>query len=235
MYRHVDLGWHWRAYRARQRWQLTRQAIARWLALPEALPSSLILLGGSAGWMMSGEFLARFERVLLIDLDPLAPWLMRWNHRPTLRSTRLQFRHWVGDAHQLLPRALAEDRQACVLFDNFLGLDSMYTGNLEVTAERLRRVHEQVSGRWWGSVHDRLSGPGTSQWQLAPCWARPWTLNAGQALPQQQMLQAVQAQGEWIDHGTEAVLPSPVATTLIPWPIVPGRWHWLQAGWVPPG
>lgn len=234
MQRHVDLGWHWRAYRARQRWQLTRQAIARWLDAPAVLPTSLILLGGSAGWMMSSPFLARFERVLLIDLDPLAPWLMRWNHRHCLRGEAVELRHWVGDAHELLPKALAEDRQACVLFDNFLGLDSMYTRDLQATAQRLRRVHEQVQGRWWGSVHDRLSGPGTSQWNCAPCWDQDWSLSAAQPLPQQRMLQSVQAHGEWIDHGTEAVLPAHVSSLLIPWPIVAGRWHWLQAGWVAP-
>jgi hypothetical protein len=28
------------------------------------------------------------------------------------------------------------------------------------------------------------------------------------------------------------VLPASAASTLIPWQITPGYWHWLQAAWV---
>ena len=239
-----EIPWHWRAWRARARWAGTRQRIEQWLlsldpghvssSVSDAWPQGLILLGGSAGWMMSDAFLKRFRRVLLVDLDPLAAWLFRLNHRAALTASGPAFNFWQGDAHDILRDALAWDPQACVLFDNFLGLDSMYTGDLTKTEKRLRRIAGLMKGRLWGSVHDRYSGPGTRDWASAACWQHNIRLAPGEAFPQQEMLASVQGYGEWLDHGTDAVLPPSISTHLIPWPIVPGRWHWLQAGWVVP-
>ena len=92
-----EIPWHWRAWRARARWAGTRQRIEQWLlsldpgqvssSVSDAWPQGLILLGGSAGWMMSDAFLKRFRRVLLVDLDPLAAWLFRLNHRAALTAS----------------------------------------------------------------------------------------------------------------------------------------------------
>jgi hypothetical protein len=42
----------------------------------------------------------------------------------------------------------------------------------------------------------------------------------------------VGGRGTWGDHLTRQVLPASATSTLIPWQITPGYWHWLQAGWV---
>jgi hypothetical protein len=230
-----DWHWHARAWMARQRWAATRDRLARWMASIDAapdVPQELILLGGSAGWMMSPAFLARFKSILLVDIDPWAPRLFRLRHGATLRRHAVRLDFLCGDVHELLDQALAAQPQACVLFDNFLGLDSIYTRNLEVTARRMRGIRQRMRGRLWGSVHDRLSGPGTADWRDAACWARDWTSRSGHELPQQAFFASVQAQGPWLDHHTEHVLPPGLNTHLIAWPIVPGRWHWLEAGWV---
>lgn len=230
-----DWHWHARAWMARKRWAATRARIERALLGIERaaeVPDVLLLLGGSAGWMMSPTFLARFERILLVDIDPWAARLFRFNHGRVLTERGIVQDFWRGDVHALLDRALAEHPKACVLFDNFLGLDSIYTRSLEVTARRMRELRRRMKGRLWGSVHDRLSGPGTTDWAAAACWGQEWSVASSEPLPQREMFKAVQAQGQWLDHHTEAVLPPGVDTQLIPWPIVPGRWHWLQAGWV---
>lgn len=196
------------------------------------VPQELILLGGSAGWMMSPAFLARFKSILMVDIDPWAPRLFRLRHGATLRRHAVRLDFLCGDVHELLDQALAAQPQACVLFDNFLGLDSIYTRNLEVTARRMRGIRQRMRGRLWGSVHDRLSGPGTANWRDAACWARDWTSQSGHELPQQAFFASVQAQGSWLDHHAEHVLPPGLNTHLIAWPIVPGRWHWLEAAWV---
>lgn len=230
-----DWHWHARAWAARRRWAATRERLAQWLAsiaqFP-AVPEELLLLGGSAGWMMSPDFLARFRTIVLLDMDPWAQRLFRLNHGGTLRrhGVHLSFMH--GDVHALLDRALADHPGACVLFDNFLGLDSIYTRSLEVTERRLRGLKKRMHGRLWGSVHDRLSGPGSPQWASAACWSQAWHALSAQPLPAQAMFRSVQAQGEWMDHHTREVLPPGIDTRLIAWPIVPGRWHWLEAGWV---
>jgi hypothetical protein len=230
-----DWHWHARAWMARQRWAATRAQLACWMgAIAERpqVPDHLILLGGSAGWMMSPDFLARFASILLVDIDPWARRLFALRHGATLRRYAVQMDFLRGDVHEVLDDALAARPQACVLFDNFLGLDSIYTRSLEVTARRMRGLRQRLRGRLWGSVHDRLSGPGTADWQGANCWSRDWTAQSGQDLPQQALFASVQAQGQWLDHHTEHVLPPGLSTRLIPWPIVPGRWHWLEAGWV---
>ncbi len=220
---------------ARRRWARTRVRLEAWLLSAHhagRLPAELVLLGGSAGWMMSSSFLVQFRQVLLVDIDPWARRLFLINHGAALRRAGTQLEFWRGDAHALLEEALARHAQACVLFDNFLGLDSMYTRSLELTAQRLRGLRRRLAGRLWGSVHDRLSGPGTADWPHAACWREEWQGQSAAPLPRDALLRAVQAQGEWIDHGTEPVLPAGHATHLIPWPIVAGRWHWLEAGWV---
>lgn len=220
---------------ARRRWARTRERLALWLMslrqLPQP-PDELLLLGGSAGWMISPAFLAGFSRVVLVDIDPWAARLFRLNHGRTLAHHGVRLDFLRGDVHALLDGALAAQPQACVLFDNFLGLDSIYTRNLQVTERRLRGLRRRLQGRLWGSVHDRLSGPGTVDWAGAACWAQDWSAPSAQPLPDQALFQAVQAHGEWLDHHTAEVLPPGLDTQLIPWPIVPGRWHWLQAAWV---
>ena len=239
-----DPSWHWRAWRAHARGSQTRQRVAQWLMSLDLQSTrlghvarsspSLILLGGSAGWMMSEAFLGQFQRVLLVDLDPWAGRLFRWNHRRVLGAGRTSMTFWCGDAHQTLPEVLAWDPNACVLFDNFLGLDSMYTGDLQVTEKRLRGLHVALKGRVWGSVHDRYSGPGTPNWSTASCWQTQERVLAGSAFPHERLLASVEGYGEWLDHGTDRVLPASTPTHLIAWPIITGRWHWLQAGWVGP-
>jgi hypothetical protein len=230
-----DWHWHARAWAARKRWALTRERLAQWLLSVRQLsapPDELLLLGGSAGWMMSPEFLAGFKRVVLVDIDPWAARLFRLNHGRTLARHGVRLDFLQGDVHALLDQALADQAQASVLFDNFLGLDSIYTRSLDVTERRLRGLRKRLKGRLWGSVHDRLSGPGTADWRGAPCWTETWAAPSAQPLPQAELFNAVQAHGEWLDHHTAEVLPPGLRTSLIPWPIVPGRWHWLQAGWV---
>lgn len=230
-----DWHWHARAFMARRRWALTRQRLQAWLMSVRELPGpadELLLLGGSAGWMMSAQFLASFKRIVLVDIDPWAARLFRLNHGHTLTRHGVQLDFVQGDVHVLLDGLLAQQPQACVLFDNLLGQDSIHTRDVKQTERRLRGLGQRLQGRLWGSVHDRISGPGMADWADAPCWAKEWFAPATQPLPQQELFKAVQAHGEWLDHLTADVLSSELDTWLIPWPIVPGRWHWLQAGWV---
>lgn len=230
-----DWHWHARAWMARRRWAFTRQRLADWLHSLQQIPKppdELLLLGGSAGWMMSPHFLVGFRRIVLVDIDPWAARLFRFNHGSILERHGVRLDFVRGDVHALLDGALAAQPQACVLFDNFLGLDSIYTRSLELTERRLRGLRKRLKGRLWGSVHDRLSGPGTSDWAGAACWTQDWSAPSGQDLPDHALFKAVQASGQWLDHHTEPVLPPGLQTRLIPWPIIPGRWHWLQAAWV---
>ena len=230
----TDWSWHFRAWRAGARWDRTRAWVQDWLLTQPTPHDTLILLGGSAGWMMSPRFVERFGTLVLIDIDPWAGRLFRLRHRQALQQGGTQLIFLCGDAYERLDDLLQQYPQACVLFDNFLGLDTLYTRDLKHTAERLRALRKRLKGRVWGSLHDRFSGPGTRDWAQAACWQlseQDLQATSGQPLPQA-LYESVQASGEWLDHSTEAVFAQGTSVRWIPWPLVSGRWHWLEAGWV---
>ena len=76
-----------------------RERLQAWLPsmrqLP-TLPDELLLLGGSAGRMMSPEFLAAFRHIVLVDIDPWRARLFRFNHGVTL--SRHSRRAWIFSA-----------------------------------------------------------------------------------------------------------------------------------------
>jgi len=232
----TDWHWHARAWMARRRWAATRERIERWLLSVRTLadvPRELLLLGGSAGWMMSPAFLAGFERVLLVDMDPWAPRLLRLNHGAALSRHGVLLDFLCGDVHERLDEALARHPGACVLFDNFLGLDSIYTRSLELTGRRKRTLRQTLAPVAWGSVHDRLSGPGTEQGLAIPPLR---TVAAGSLFgtpAQQDWLRSIHAQSPWGDHLTAEVFPRGTPLAQIAWPFKPGHWHWLEMGWRP--
>ena len=57
------LNWHLHAATSQQRWRGTQEAIDRALARVQPTQRQLLLIGGSAGWMMSTAWLSCFERV----------------------------------------------------------------------------------------------------------------------------------------------------------------------------
>ena len=95
------LRWHARAFMRRKTlWQPARLAIADWLAQTSPAYKHLLLIGGSAGWMMSSDWLQRFQRIDLYDLDPLAGLLFRVNHGRALRLAGTKFFFHLCDAFQ---------------------------------------------------------------------------------------------------------------------------------------
>ena len=228
----LDLRWHLRAWGSQGRWARTRAAIADWLAeAPEGF-DDLLIFGASAGWMMDDAFLARFRRIDAIDLEWASAPLFRLRHSQVLRRRGILLRFHNAEALDNLEHFLALRPNALVLFDNVLGQYTLTCPDVARAEATLGRVARRLSRRHWGSVHDALSGPGA---RLAPSREpAPQRLRPGQPWPEQDLLAQVGGTGTWRDHLTRGVLPPQVASTLLPWQLVPGYWHWLQAGWVPP-
>ena len=228
--------WHWRAWRAQAQWANTRVQIEDWL-LTQPVPSDqLILIGASAGWMMSSAWLGRYRRVQTWDIDPLAAPLFRWRHGPALKAHGIQLHCHTGDALTQLPTLLREQPQATVFFDNVLGQVRFQNRNIQQAQKRLHAITQALRGRHWGSVHDRLSGPVQTAWpdQAAPAAQHSAQGTTHEALETQKWLSAMGAQSPWLDHLTEEVFPPGTALTDFAWPMQRAYWHWLQAGWVQP-
>lgn len=235
------LRWHLRAFWHRRRWRDTTREIAAWLDGTRPVHQELLLVGGSAGWMMSGRWLQRFTRIVLVDIDPHAAWLFRLNHGHRLRAsgTRLDFVHLDGLAN--LDALLAAHPQASLFFDNVLGQHLYRVRDLEQAERELDAIAARLAGRDWGSVHDLFSGPvDPAQLPAAPQSRFDALRDAGGLTAaglrdtplHVRLLAQVGGAGDWMDHLTSGVFPEGTPSRLIAWPFLPTYAHWLQAGWV---
>ena len=238
------VAWHWLAWRSQARWASTSQAIEHWLlnqaqvfkASGVAGQPSLLLIGASAGWMMSSQWLQQFARVDTFDIDPLAAPLFKWRHGAALKAQGVELHCHTHNALQDLPALLNAHPKACVFFDNVLGQLRFQRPSAawqQVEAD-IQSIQKQLKGREWGSVHDRMSGPTFEK--IVETDALP-VRNSQQN--DQQWLTQLNAESPWLDHLTHDVFPLETTGQEIniqnfAWNFSPRYRHWLQAGWVRP-
>jgi hypothetical protein len=233
------ISWHWQAWRSKARWAPTANAIENWL-LQHAQASApkesqekphLLLIGASAGWMMSSQWLGQFARVDTFDIDPLAAVLFKWRHGAALKTQGTALVCHTQDALQNLPALLSAHPKACVFFDNVLGQMRFQHAatDWQLVEKKLQNFKAQLKGREWGSIHDRMSGPLNDSVAL------------GSALPvrhpdwhDQHWLTQLDAQSPWLDHLTHSVFAEGTRVQDFAWNFSPRYRHWLQAAWVRP-
>ena len=233
------LRWHLRALRRRRLWLPTTNLIADWLDTVKPVAKNLLLIGGSAGWMMSGKWLQNFERIDLVDLDPWSMLLFRLNHGTALSEagTKLYFHKVDGIAG--LEALLKSYPQAFVFFDNVLGQHRFRVPDQDQAEADLQNFAKRLQGREWGSVHDLFSGP--IEPALVP--SRPQRQFSAEITPlgltaegmhgdalHRKLLTQVGASQVWMDHFTSPIFPVGTLNTLILWQFSKEYAHWLQAG-----
>ncbi len=227
------LGWHLKAWRYRQRlWagylRQTKDFLEDWSnqSLEPAGVKRLIVVGASAGWSLPAGWLRSFDELVLIDPDPLAPWLFKRNHPKPAG----QHREWIRkDFRQVLPGLLASPKPTAVLFNNLLGQLRLTSKDLEATEAQLGDLKTQLAGVHWASFHDRLSG----DWDQAQQSAG--TMVAEGFVDNACLTKTYAKGGEWLDHLTANVLPQTSRRWIYPWRITPDRLHVVEASWVAPG
>ncbi len=74
------LIYHWRALHRRRMWSSHLENTRRWLSAWTPHEKQLVLIGPSAGYSLSEEFLHRFHHIVAIDPDPTAKLLFRLRH-----------------------------------------------------------------------------------------------------------------------------------------------------------
>ena len=230
------LNWHLHALSSLKRWEGTLSAIDAFLGHITPRSNQLVLLGGSAGWMMPPAWLQRFRRIDAYDIDPLAPWLFKLRHGKALQARPTEIHFHRSDAIAGLPALLDRHPDAFVWFDNLLGQLRYRLGDEDAAERQLGQLKHVLHGREWGSLHDMYSGPTDEKTQLnrsALALTHPGTPLLDDA-GTQRLLQKLDAQGVWQDHATRVVFPQGTATQWIPWAFRPHYWHWLEAGWVKP-
>lgn len=260
------LTWHLHAALSRRNWMGTKDLIEahlfKGLQMSKSLNSfggaqpALVLIGASAGWMMSTRWLQEFKEIDVYDIDPLTPLLFRLNHGKALRQKAVKVRFHILDAIDQLDRVLSKHPVALVWFDNVLGQHRIRLKDSSLASAQLSILQRRLKGRFWGSVHDLYSGPvGQNTEDLSPAKHKAKAINItrledsdqdnakvkiddketslGQA--RQQFLQKLGATvggGAWLDHETSKVFPKGTQLTWIGWDFKPGYCHCLEMGWM---
>jgi hypothetical protein len=228
------LVYHARALRHRSGlWAPFRRAVDEWLvgALPPA--DELILVGPSAGHCLPLERLARFRRLLVLEPDPVARWLLR--RRLAGVAVEVETRDLLLQpllAGEPGLAALLEQRpRADVLFCNVLGQLQLALSDEQQAsfcAAFQRRVLPQLSGRRWASFHDR--------WSLERAATAP-------PLPQPLLFARAPTDAELgvacfgavgppvtvLDHGTARLFPDAAPHRYFGWQITPSALHVVEA------
>jgi len=216
------LFYHLRAWR----WQSTRwlpfhSEVARWLDAWRPEAAQLVLIGPSGGYALNARFLARFQRITILEPDALA--------RHLLRKRFSDFAFEFADSGWLAgsdgPAILAQRYpEAAFLFCNLLGQKLTGQGVGHDRQAWLGGLQTALQGRNWASWHD-----------LASTTRRPnrfVQLSLLQAEPLDDLLARFWLGGELEihDHECAGMLPQSSRQYTL-WQLAPGRFHLVE--WLP--
>ena len=253
------LSWHASAWMAKRRWESTQKSIDSFLMDQTMEQTELLLIGGSAGWMMSGSWLAKFKSIRVIDIDPLASLFFYLNHGKTLKKSGTALRFERRDGLRELTLLVKESPHSFIWFDNVLGQQCFKLKDEDLVLRQLKHIKEILKYRHWGSIHDWLSGPVdlvipdselpeifrdqrhsiafASNESLASNGENTLVVNNKSMdfdVGTQMLLSQVNARGEWQDHLSAEVFPTSQTCQLIPWFFKPNYCHFLLASFIKP-
>jgi hypothetical protein len=226
------LWWHARAWRSRSHWNATTKQIEEWQLAHSPPGVRLVIVGASAGWMLSQAWLTRFQEIHTWDIDPWSERLFGWRHGKALRRAGISWVHHNHDAW-LDPQAWEmSGPDTLYWFDNVLGQLPLVMLISEVHT-RINGLQEALRRSHWGSVHDRYSGP----IQGGRALPVPWTSNSGTLIDDgraQTWLHQWGGHGEWSDHLTADVFRPGTPVLNVAWAFNHEIGHWLEMGWQSP-
>lgn len=218
-----SLAYHLRAWRWQNSlWLPFHAQVRRWLTDWRPSCRHLVLIGPSGGYDLSRQFLERFERITVLEPDPLARWLLRRR----LRGIRIE---WQDGEFLPQPggfaRLAARFPDAAFLFCNLLGQDLIGQPPAFDRAVWLAELAPALRGRAWASWHDRVSTPRQPQRQVHPEYPHAVALD--------ELLTQFWEGGELdlVDHDTVGICPACRHRYAI-WHLAPRAWHlieWVEA------
>ena len=226
------IRYHLRAWRHRERaWAPFRAEIDAWLAGWKPATGTLAIVGPSGGHCLPASLLARFERLVCFEPDPLARLIFtRRLRRAGGRRTVV----WVSEDAWVapvldgagIPAAALIDRDTALLFANFLGQvvflvpDARWLTFRDAWRASLWPLLDEIP---WASFHDRVSGT------IVPCLAPGAELRAPLDDAQIVTLYGEDQRGELLDHRAGELLPPGARYAYFDWPVVPGQHHLVEA------
>lgn len=144
------LVWHARALRWRKSlWSPFGSVVAQWLTRWQPPLEDLLIIGPSAGYTLTADWLRRWRTVSACEPDPLARWLLPRRMRRSIRFERLDF--FAAYGPQQLARAFPRH---AILFSNVLGQCAPRDAG---AADWYQELHEALQAHHWASYHDVAS------------------------------------------------------------------------------
>ena len=192
----------------------------------------LVIVGASAGWMLSHAWLTRFEEVHTWDIDPWSAPLFGRLHGNRLKSAGITWTHHEQDPWVTEDAWRLSGPDTVYWFDNVLGQLPLVLLLPEVKL-RVERLQTLLKKSHWGSVHDRYSGPISSNASFPPAWTSESGVDVSDTRAQT-WLKSWGAQGEWFDHLTTNVFRPQTRVLNAAWAFKPDWGHWLEMGWQSP-
>src|SRR6187399_751565 len=159
--------YHWRALRHAPRlWKPFRWPLGEWLLRWETTEPTLLLVGPSAGYNLQPFLLERFRRVVVLEPDPVARWLLGRRLAKVPLDPRPTLEFIAEDQLVFHPERLAPLLErlgpTAVLFCNVIGQLRHLLGAEDTESPAFVAVRAAVQaatvGRSWASFHDRVSG-----------------------------------------------------------------------------
>jgi len=215
------LVYHLRAWRWRNtHWLPFRTQVAGWLDAWQPHSRHLLLIGPSGGYALSPAFLARFDRIEVLEPDSVARRILAWR----FPQQQFDFVESAWLANDDGPQQLAQRYLDTVfLFCNLLGQTLAGQGAEHDRQAWLRDLEYALAGRDWASWHD-----------LASTTRRPDRFG-GLSLNQTETLDVLLAKFwfggelEIHDHDCTGLLSSASRHYAI-WQLAPRRFHLVE--WV---
>ena len=192
---------------------------------------NIVLIGPSAGYSLSREFLEAFDAVQVYDPDPLAKklFLKRFEGLPVEWSMDSPFFRPGVDSVQSLWKLRNSHPDSAVLFCNVIGqwplMEPVGDEEIQNFVDQLCQVYTQHN---WASFHDLFSGP--SRW-------KKWTHTEQRQQVNFQTLEQVEefwqdtGGGPLTDHLTFKKFNQVSKKQHLIWPLTPRQIHiveWAQ-------
>jgi hypothetical protein len=230
------LRYHIKALRYGERlWSPFRWSLGEWLLDWHPPERTLLLVGPSGGYNLQPFVLERFERVVVLEPDPIARWLLsrRLRKVPLEPRPTLEFiaRDHLVHHPERLADLLSSLGRCAVLFTNVLGQVRHLLEVEEAETPEFAKVRSAVRGalvgRSWASFHDRVSG------RVAPTIEEP--VLSEHRLSDDELLDSAYYEGAspikamLFDHATEGFFPEALPHLYLRWEIEPGVFHVIEA------
>ncbi len=228
--------YHLRALRfSRRLWEPFRWPLGDWLLRWQTQEPTLLLVGPSAGYNLQPFLLERFQRVVVLEPDPLARWLLQWRLARVPLEPRPKLELIAEDQLVYHPERLSALLErlgpTAILFCNVLGQLRHLLGVDDTEAPAFAAVRSAVQqslqGRSWASFHDRVSGA------LAPSLEEP-LLSQHRWSDEELVRHAFYGGsdvlgGTVLDHGTQGFFPEDLPHLYLRWELAPGSFHVIEA------